>query len=448
MRKIITLAWKELYIVFTDRNLLVIMIAAPLAIATIIGLAFGGQGGDIPVRDIPVAIVNLDEGGANEQNFGSIFVSAFVRPADGAESAQQALNCPTSDAASDANAGSSTTLYDLTEAVEVADVETARAGVDAGTYTAAIIIPADFTAKLGYGQNDPIEAAAIEVYANSGRAVGAAIIRSIVEGIGNQLATGSIAAATTVDSVVAEYGFAGIGQVAGSEAFQQNIACAFTPAINVLTIDQQTIAGERPNSTAAILVLFGSAQAMFFMLFTGQQGVLSIFDERRDGTLQRLVVSPTPRLYILIGKLAGTFVTCLMQMIALFVFLTLVGSLLTGQLTMIWGNNLFLVAVMLIAAAIASTGLGTLLAGIARTQEQSAIFAQLINLAMALLGGAFGFQLPEAISRFSIIYWGTNAFQKLAANQTDIGLNLLVLFGFGIGLFAIGFWFFNRRLDI
>jgi ABC-2 type transport system permease protein len=448
MRKIITLAWKELYIVFTDRNLLVIMIAAPLAIATIIGLAFGGQGGDIPVRDIPVAIVNLDEGGANEQNFGSIFVSAFVPPADGAEPAQQALNCPTSEAASDADVGSSTTLYDLTEAVEVADVATARAGVDTGTYTAAIIIPADFTARLGYAQNDPIEAAAIEVYANNGRAVGAGIIRSIVEGIGNQLATGSIAAATTVDSVVEQYGFAGIGQVAGSEAFQQNIACAFTPALNVLTIDQQTIAGERPNSTAAILVLFGSAQAMFFMLFTGQQGVMSIFDERRDGTLQRLIVSPTPRLYILIGKLAGTFVTCLMQMLALFVFLTLVGSLLTGQLTMIWGDNLFLVALMLIAAAIASTGLGTLLAGIARTQEQSAVFAQLINLGMALLGGAFGFQLPEAISRFSIIYWGTNAFQKLAANQTDIGLNLLVLLIFGVGLFVIGFWFFNRRLDI
>ena len=45
MRKIWTIAWKELYMTFSDRNLVAIMIAAPLAISTIIGLAFGGLGG-------------------------------------------------------------------------------------------------------------------------------------------------------------------------------------------------------------------------------------------------------------------------------------------------------------------------------------------------------------------------------------------------------------------
>jgi hypothetical protein len=67
---------------------------------------------------------------------------------------------------------------------------------------------------------------------------------------------------------------------------------------------------------------------------------------------------------------------------------------------------------------------------------------------MALLGGAFGFAVPEVLARLSILYWGTNAFQKLAANQTDIGLNLVVLVAFGGILFAIGFWLFNRRLEV
>ncbi len=71
-----------------------------------------------------------------------------------------------------------------------------------------------------------------------------------------------------------------------------------------------------------------------------------------------------------------------------------------------------------------------------------------INLAMAVLGGAFGFALPEAISRFSMIYWGTNAFTKLSQNQSDIGLNLLILLAQAVVLFAIGYWLFNRRLDI
>jgi ABC-type transport system involved in multi-copper enzyme maturation permease subunit len=446
MRKIWTIAWKELYMTFSDRNLVVIMIAAPLAISTIIGLAFGGLGGgDVPIKDIPVAIVNQDSGSGG-QNYGDIFVNAFIPPAT-AEGGNALPACPLVEET--AASSTPTTLDNLTNTVKLDDVAAARAGVDDGTYTAAIIIPADFSQQIGYsGPTDPVEPVGVEVYANSGRAVPAGIIRSIVESIGNQIATGNIAIATTFDTIGAQYGFAAIGQIANSDSFSENVACAFTPVFNTLKIEQETIAGEASNSTIAILVIFGSAQAMFFTLFTGQQGVLSIFDERKQWTLQRLIVTPTPRLYILLGKLVGTFVTCFVQLVALFIFLTIVGSLMSGGFVQIWGDHLGLVLVVILAASLMSTGLGTLLAGIARTPEQSAIIAQLINLAMAFLGGAFGFQLPESIARFSLLYWGTNAFQKLASNQTDIWLNVLVLSAFGVVLFGIGFWFFNRRLDI
>jgi len=445
MRKIWTIAWKELYTTFTDRNLVIIMIAAPLAIATIIGLAFGNLGGgDVPIKDIPVAIVNRDSGNG-QQNYGELFINAFI-PTATTDTTPAQPACPAAAGDGGQNQG---TLDDLTNTVKLDDPAAARAGVDDGTYTAAIIIPADFSQKIGYsGPNDPVEAVAVEVYANSGQVIGAGIIRSIVESIGNQIATSSIALASTLDTIGAEYGFAAVGQAAVSESFGEQAACAFTSTFNTLTIDQQTTAGEKSNSTVAILVLFGSAQAMFFTLFTGQQGVLSVFDERKQWTLQRLVVSPTPRIYILLGKLVGTFVTCFVQLVALFVFLTIVGSILSGQVVQIWGDNIALVVVVIAAASLMSTGLGTLLAGIARTPEQSAIIAQLINLLMAFIGGAFGFQLPDEIARLSLIYWGSNAFQKLAANQTDVGLNILVLAVFGVVLFGIGFWFFNRRLDI
>ena len=78
MRKIWTIAWKDVSTSFRDRNLVLIMLAAPLTVATIIALAFGGaNGSDIPIKDIPVAIVNLDNG-ANGQNLGDIYVSAFI----------------------------------------------------------------------------------------------------------------------------------------------------------------------------------------------------------------------------------------------------------------------------------------------------------------------------------------------------------------------------------
>jgi ABC-2 type transport system permease protein len=449
MRKIWAITWKELYTFFNDRNLLLILIAAPLAIATIIGLAFGGQGGDVPVKDIPVAIVNQDSGNG-QQNYGDIFVAAFIPPtATDSGTAAAQPTCASTDTSSSNAGANTTTLQDLTNAVKLDDPAAARAGVDAGTYAAAIIIPADFSKKIGYGgPTDPVESATVDVYANSGQQIGGAIIRSIVDSIGNQIATGNIALASTFNTIGTEFGAARIGQVAASENFGSAVACAFSPSLNVLKIEQETIAGQKSTSTVAILVLFGSAQAMFFTLFTGQGGVLGIIEERKLWTLQRLVISPTPRLYILVGKLIGTFVTCILQLVFLFIALTVIGSILSGEVVQIWGNNLLLVGLVIVSAAIASTGLGVLMAGIAKTPEQSGVIAQVINISFAIVGGAFGFQLSENVARFSPIYWGTNAFTKLSANNWDVGLNILVLSAFGLILFAVGFWMFNRRLDI
>jgi tetrahydromethanopterin S-methyltransferase subunit C len=67
---------------------------------------------------------------------------------------------------------------------------------------------------------------------------------------------------------------------------------------------------------------------------------------------------------------------------------------------------------------------------------------------MGVLGGPFGFSLPAALGQLSLIYWGVDAFSKLAANETGIGLNLLVLVGQGLLFFVAGTWFFRRRLNL
>jgi ABC-2 type transport system permease protein len=450
MRQILAIAWKDIYGTFSDRNLVIIMIATPLAIATIVGLAFGNLGsGDVPVSDIPVAIVNQDEG-SGAQNYGQIFIRAFVPPSEDelVSETTQLPTCESDETPSNVNGSSQPSLYDLTDAVALNSVEAARAGVDNGDYTAAIIVPHDFSSRIAYGPGDPIEATSVEVYANPGRAVPAAIIRSISESIVNQIAAGNIAAASTLETVGEQYGLLQIATVATHESFARNLSCAFTSTVNALSIEQQTVSGEDSNSAAALLVTFGSAQAMFFALFTGQQGVLSVFEERRQWTLQRLVMAPISRVTILLGKLLGTFVTCLFQLIALAIALTVVGSILSGQVVFIWGTNLLAIFIVMVAAAAAVTGLGVLMAGVAKTPEQSATYAQLINIVLALLGGAFGLQLSENLSRLSLIYWGADAFRKLSLGQGDITLNVLILVAHGVVLFVAGWWLFNRRLDI
>ena len=445
MRKIWTIAWKDVSTTFRDRNLVLVMLAAPLAVATIIALAFGGAaGGDIPIKDIPVAIVNLDKG-ANSQNLGDIYVNAFIPSANGGENVSG--TCKLADAsASTANSGS---LQSLVKATKVDDPAAAKANVDNGTYMAAIIIPEDFSQKLSIGVGKlTVEPSSVEVYVNQGREIQAGIIRSIVESITNQIATGNIALQSLFASISTKFGIAQIVPVVTNQSFADNIACAFTPALNKLTIDQQSVKGQSANGAIPLLILFGSAQAMFFTLFTGQGGVNGIFEERKQWTLQRLVVTPTPRMYILVGKMLGVLTNCILQLVFLFIALTIVGSVLNKGFVVIWGSNYLLLALVIIAAALAATGLGALLAGVAKTPEQGQIYGSLINIAMAVLGGAFGFQLPEVAARFSLLYWGSGAFQKLANGSTDVGLNLLVLTAMGLVMFSIGFWLFNKRLDV
>jgi ABC-2 type transport system permease protein len=453
MSKIWTIAWKDIYSTYTDRNLVLVMLAAPLAVATIIALAFGGlAGGGSPISSIPVAIVNLDQGSGGF-NYGDIFVNAFIPPAD--EGGAPASTCKLVQNVDTSAPSSANTLEELTEAVRLDDAAAAKAAVDAGTYTAAIIIPADFTTRLTYGPNKPMEATRVEVYGNGGRSLGAGIIRSIAEGFVNQIVTGNVAVAATIEAMVqrAQTDLAFGAQFLAATAtgsFQPDFSCAFEPALNAVKVQQDVLRreGSSMSMSASLLVVFGAAQAMFFTLFTGQGGILDIFQERRQGTLQRLIVSPTPRLAILLGKLVGTFVTCVTQLIFLFIALTLVASVLNGGFLMIWGNNLLLVGLVIIGAALAATGLGTLIAGLAKTPEQAGIYGSVINIGLSVLGGAFGFQLPPSVAQFSLLYWGTDAFQKLSNGRTDVGLNLLVLAGFGVGLFAVGYWLFNRRLDV
>jgi ABC-type Na+ efflux pump permease subunit len=473
--KLWAIAWKEVYRTFTDRSLILIMIATPLLISTIVGLAFGGLGsGDVPVQDIPVALINRDAGSTFGANYGQIFETVFIGSASAGEGAPDSAAACDQVTVTSGDASSAMSLDTLTNAVifdaaaaqSLVDAGTitapegepdsdayleaaARAAVDNGTYTALILVPEDFSQKMSYipVMHPQIEETGITVYANSGRTVAAEIIRSIVVGVTNQIATGNIAIAATFGQITDEYGLAMVGQAAGSLDFATAFACAFDPSFTTITIDSQSVEGASSNATGIILVMVGSSQAMFFALFTAQFGVLSMYDERRNWTLQRLLTTPTPRWVILGGKLIGVFVTVLVQLIMLMIALTVVGSLLQGTFSLIWGSNFILVALVLLAVSLAVSGLGMLLAGLARTPEQAQTFGPVVNIGLAVLGGAFGFQLPQAIAGFSLIYWGQNAFSQLSIGQSDIALNLVVLAVQGAVMFLVGLALFNRGFE-
>ena len=337
MRKILTIAWKEVFLTFTNRNLLIIMILSPLAVATIIGLAFGGSGAnDIPIQDIPVAIVNRDQGNDFGVNYGAIFVSLLVPdeerglvPADEQASSQGSAQSETTpptcgllDQETSDQSGSNA-LFDLTDSVvfdlaaanaliESGDLEPpahdtseenypeliAKLAVENGTYVAAIIIPPDFTERIAYIPvlHPSIEETGITVYANSGSPISSSVINSIAGSITQRIEAGNITMAAAFDELQERYGAEALSAFSQDD-YSSAFACAFDPGTDLVRLQAESVQGGAPNDTTTIiLVSVGSAQAMFFALFTAQFGVLSMHEERREWTLQRLIISPHPSL--------------------------------------------------------------------------------------------------------------------------------------------------------
>jgi ABC-type transport system involved in multi-copper enzyme maturation permease subunit len=475
MDKLWTIAMKEIRTRFSDRNLFIITLAAPLVISTIIGLAFGGLGRSTsPIRDIPVAVVNHDLPGSNGTSFGNLLASLLTQGQLPAGATPSIASCTQTSSPSGSSTNSSGitlgelirgTTFDQNAAQRLVDDKTivapaadsgspeyldavARAAVDKGVYAAVVIIPSDFSAALS-SLTDPRQApatTAISVYGNEGQSLAAGIVRSVIEGISSQMVSGNIA----IGATFAELAKSQPGALAGASNLDLNqlFLCAFIPGNDLVGLTDKPVQATSMSLAGTLLVTFGSAQALFFALFTGQFGILSMYEERRNWTLQRMIVSPTPRWAILGGKLVGVLVNVLFQLLALVFALTIVGSLIEGHPVFIWGTDLPQLGLVILGVAIAVSGFGMFLAGVLKGIEQANIVGPVLNIALGVLGGAFGFQLPRSVSVVSFVYWGRDAFDTLAAGRGDVSLNILVLFVEGVVLFSLGLFLFNRKFEV
>jgi ABC-2 type transport system permease protein len=179
-------------------------------------------------------------------------------------------------------------------------------------------------------------------------------------------------------------------------------------------------------------------------MYTVSYGGRSILAERSEGTLPRLLVSPTSAAQVLGGKIFGIFLTGAAQMLIL-----IAASSMFFQLQ--WGDTLGIVLLVL-AAVFGATGWGMIITALARTQGQVASIGSAIMLIFGILGGSFIDleQMPpfvQSLSKITPNSWALDGFTTLGLGGTlaDLGNPILALLVMGGVLFIVSVVLFGRK---
>ncbi len=532
-----TIALKDTLIRFRDRNAILLMIAAPLLIALVMGAAFGGQNGDTsPIYEIPVVLINADEGDLG-QEFLDILTSIEVETTEGAKP--------------------------LFLATEMSNVEEAKTLIEEGEIRGVVYLPPTFseTLRSGVGEDAERGTATVEVFTDPASSISPGIIRGVVARIasgfstvliGNSVAvaqllnhvtdipvvfvnedTGPISDAlndafapgnfddlfilTTADTLAEAQSQLDAGDVQAiihiTNQFSNAVmtgadSATVAETLHVITapeslaaplvegLAQQVVRGfgsdADPNAPAETLPLltnlenledilneentsfaetegprnritvgstnvgtgeefnllnyFVPSMAIFFLMFAVFDGTQSILEEERDGTLHRMMSTPTSHSAIILGKIGGVFLTGILQ----FVVLVVVSGV---AFSVDWGNDPAGMTLLVLGTVSAATSLGAFIASFARTVNQAGVLGTAITLVSAILGGNFiDFRAIPAwlvpISKLTINRWAMEGFFNLTLGGmglADVALNIGALFGMAVVFFVLSLVLFNRR---
>lgn len=192
----------------------------------------------------------------------------------------------------------------------------------------------------------------------------------------------------------------------------------------------------RANSSAGQLVTW---------VFIPLLAVSALFAyERQQGTLRRLLTTPTQKATFLLGTISGQVAVSIIQMSLLVGF----GALVLG---VSWGRDLPALALMMLTFALASAALGTTLGTFIKSERQASGLSILLGMVMALMGGCwYPLELfPETVQTIVKILPTTWAMQGLltlslrGGGLTEILPIAAVLTGFAVIFFVIGIWRFR-----
>lgn len=192
----------------------------------------------------------------------------------------------------------------------------------------------------------------------------------------------------------------------------------------------------RANSSAGQLVTW-----VFIPLF----GISAMFAyERQQGTLRRLLTTPTSKAIFLLGTISGQVAMALIQMTLLILF---------GQfaLGLKWGQDPLGLFVVMTSAALAAGAIGTTMGTFIKTESQASGLSIMMGMVMALLGGCwYPLELfppvAQTIVKILPTTWAMQGLLDLVSRGGGL-MNILpeagVLLGFAAIFFTVGVFRFR-----
>ncbi|MDV2989998.1 MAG: ABC transporter permease [Dehalogenimonas sp.] len=299
--------------------------------------------------------------------------------------------------------------------------------LDRSDITFALYIPAGFSTALEAGNNTGL---VFKQRGNGGTEgqILASIIRGAVADIEQQFL---VQRQTT--AALAEYNLSGdLVELSVSEVI------ALREAKPVVTVNETTTGG-KPD----FIYQFLPGIVTMYVLFALSLSARTIVEERRRGTLERLLTTQ-----LTVGEMFfGKYISFVARGFIQTLLLLLLSYAVFQMFTPLSFVTALLIALIFSAAA---TAVGMIIASMARTEDGATWFGVVFTMAMVMLGGTF-FEVSQGtifatISKFSINTYANDAFRAVIAeggSLVDTGYNLVVLAIVAVAGLVLSRWLFR-----
>lgn len=414
----LSIAWKDLLILFKDRNNLVGAFLLPVVFIVVFlgvsGLAAGGGStASADPEKVPLAVVDNDGGAA----------AATLR------------------ANLEARAGLAVTVHPEADAMT---------RLEAQEITHVLVIPAGFTTDLAAGN----VTTTLVLKANTLDRGRSESILMAVEGVTRNMSlerqiVASLQALAGMQAANPSFDPSTSAELAIPIAQRQFQASQGRPLVTVTQAQPASLGqGEEVRISGVQIGVPGFA--VLFIFLTAQITARSIYDEKKTGTFRRLMAAPLGKWPMLIGKLIPNFVVVLLQAVFLFAAGMFVLPLI-GLDSLTLGNDPVALVLLVLATALCCTCLGILIAAIARTEAQIGGIAGLVLWVLAFLGGSFIplFLINDSMATIGQVtphYWAVTGFYDLLTRGLGLASivdSLAALLVFSAVFFTVGAWRFE-----